>query len=225
MRASGRIGKTNVGPASWAGSGTVEVAAPAAAPVSDGARHRRLARRSVRPRPAAPVPAWRARTPRTKGSSSLDGFEVGVRADRRRRGDDTDRARPRGQRRCRGTRAAPPPAWAPHSGDAARGRATAVEVLQATTMALTSRRASSSRHSMLKRTHLLVRPRAVGGALVVAQVERVLGGQPPDDLTQDGQAADPGVEEADGSSVTHRRQLGDRPGRLRESAGASEVVR
>ncbi len=88
------------------------------------------------------------------------------------------------------------------------GRATAVEVLQATTMALTSRSASVSRHSVLNRRTSSSGRGPYGCTRVVAQVEGVFSRQATDDLAQDGQAADPGVEETDGSRVAHPGQTG-----------------
>ena len=101
----------------------------------------------------------------------LDGLEVGMRADRGLGGDDAHPSGSRGQGGRRGAR----------SDDAedrhvvaARmvGSATADEVLQATTMALTSRAASSSRHSEAEADDLVIGPRAVRRARVVAKVDR-----------------------------------------------------
>ena len=82
----------------------------------------------------------------------LDGLEVGVRADGGLGGDDADTTRPRGQRGGRGARSHDAQRWARRSAARIVGRATAEDVLQATTMALTSREASTSRHCRLKRT-------------------------------------------------------------------------
>ena len=54
-----------------------------------------------------------------------------------------------------------------------------------------------------EREDLVVGPRAVRRAGVVAEVDRRFAGQPADDLAQDRQSADPGVEHADGSRVRH----------------------
>jgi hypothetical protein len=82
-------------------------------------------------------------------------------------------------------------------------RATEVEVLQATTRAFTSRRTSaSSAWTLKRRTSSSVRI-AVWGAGVVAEVDGRLERQPAQDLAQDRQAADSGVEYADGTWVGH----------------------
>src|SRR5688500_3195696 len=52
-------------------------------------------------------------------------------------------------------------------------------------------------------TDLVVRAGAVGGATVVSQVDRRFAGQPPDDLPEHRQAADPRVEHADRPRVCH----------------------
>ena len=53
---------------------------------------------------------------------------------------------------------------------------------------------------------LVVGAGTVRRAGVVAEIDARLAGEPPHDLAEDGQPADPGVEESDGSPVTHRRR-------------------
>ncbi len=87
-----------------------------------------------------------------EGVLVLDGLEVGVRADR----GLASRSRPPGACAWPGPQPWRPGGRRPRSARRSErrivGSATADEVLQATTMALTSRAASSSRHSRLKRT-------------------------------------------------------------------------
>ena len=114
----------------------------------------------------------------------LDRLEVGTRPDGRLGGDHADAPVACRERRGRRARAGRRRAAARRSAGADDGRATALDVLHATTIALTSRAASSSRHSAEKRrTSSSVRG-PYGRARVVAEVDRRLVRQPPHHLAQ-----------------------------------------
>ena len=132
----------------------------------------------------------------------LDRVEVGVRADGGRRGDDPDPADPGGQDGRPGTRpdhpqdrqAIAPPGVA--QGDRGRGVAGDHDRLDVALHEPIERLAG-------ERQDLLVGARPVGCPGVVAKVHRRLGGQPAEDLAEDRQTADAGVEDADRSGVHH----------------------
>ncbi len=137
----------------------------------------------------------------------VDGLEVGVGANGGRGGDDSHRTCAGGQCGSGGTRTY-------HAED--RQCIATAEQREGH-----SRRGVAGHHDRLhvalgelvealdaEAHHLFVRSRTIGRALVVPEIERVLSRQASDHLTQDGQAADPGVEEADGSGVAHRDQRG-----------------
>ena len=89
--------------------------------------------------------------------------------------------------------------------------ATAVEVLQATTMALTSRSASRSSDWVEKARTSSSERHAVRRPGVVAEVDRRFARRAADDLAQDRQATDPGVEDPDRTRVGHRGLRTARP--------------
>ena len=76
---------------------------------------------------------------------------------------------------------------------------------------------------MLKRRTSSSEPDAVGGAGVVAQVDRRLVGQPAQDLAQDGQAAYSRVEDANGTRVGHGLSVS--PRRRRRGRRSSAAAR
>ena len=82
--------------------------------------------------------------------------------------------------------------------------ATAVEVLQATTMRLDVALDEGVEALRREGDDLVVRADAVRGARVVAEVDRRFGRRPAEDLAQDGQAAHPGVEDPDRAGIGHR---------------------
>ena len=93
------------------------------------------------------------------------------------------------------------------------GSAAAVAELQATTSSFAPRASSSSAIWSEKRSSSARRALAVGEARGVAEVEEVLVRQAHEQLVQDGQAADAGVEDADRAvaGVGGRRARGHAP--------------
>ena len=134
----------------------------------------------------------------------LDRVEVGVRADRRRRGDHADAPGPRRERRRLGARAGSRPGRAGRSGGGTRRgrpRSTCCRRRRAPSR---PRATSRSRASVQKRRTSSSGRVAVRRPGVVAEVDRRLAGQPAEDLAEDRQAADARVEDADRARVGHR---------------------
>ena len=77
------------------------------------------------------------------------------------------------------------------------GSAAAVAELHATTSSFAPRASSSSAHLQREALELGLRPGAVGQPGRVGQVQEVLVGQLHEQLVQDGQPADAGVEDGD----------------------------
>ena len=143
-----------------------------------------------------------------EGVLLLDGLEVGVRADGRLRGDDAHRAAPRRQRgRCRarphdaqdGQRVATAQERQRDGGGRVAGHDDGLDVARRQLVEALGAEADD----------LVVGPGPVRGARVVAEVERVLARQASHDLDEDGEPADPRVEETDGSGVAHPGQVSD----------------
>ena len=141
----------------------------------------------------------------------LDRLEVGVRADRRRRGDDADPPDP-GRQRGRGgarsdhaedrQRVAPPGVGQGDRGRRVAGDHDGLDVaLDEPVEGLAG-----------EVEDLLVGPRPVRRPGVVAEIDGRFAGQTPDDLPEDRQPADPRVEDADGSRVGHVSAELRRPG-------------
>ena len=140
----------------------------------------------------------------------LDRPEVGVRADRGRRRDDADPAVARGQRGRRGARPddaqdrqVVAPAERP-DGDRG-GRVAGDDDRLDVALGEPVERLRREREDLLVGSH------AVGRPGVVAEVERRFARRAADDLAQDRQAADPGVEDPDRTRVGHRGLRTARP--------------